>query len=254
MLAVAALPLEDEMTGWSSFLAWSRRAAFILPALSLSMMLGAQPGVDGMRERMREMRRDNAETPHLTLIRTVWQPADGELSLVSNWRDVSEEDDAWWAPRIDHARLERALDLLRSEGRGGTIWLQGRGAHRIGRDAYVVLIMREPVREPVELPLPDTAEPVLFVQMEDGFHVLPAGIPVLDQTLRIEPCRGGGCRNSYGVELAPVVLDSGESVPGGRAGGGLTFKKYRDASEPPPGAEPKATGRNPSHADPQDSP
>ena len=71
--------------------------------------------------------------------------------------------------------------------------------------------------------LPDTTETVIYLHCEDGLVALPEDKPELEQTLEIGPCENVGVENCYFVQLRPRTLESGEVIPGGRQGGGLTF-------------------------------
>lgn len=205
-------------------------AVSLLPAITLAdrgELTGAEAAVQFYEE-----------TPHLLLTFVQWTAGDEALELVDRSHFAITEE--------QYDQIDRDLDPIRRLGLAGTARVRTRGRFDVGRESRLVVVMHSPVTEWVSIGVPDTSDPVVFLQDGDEFRVLPAGVPHTDRTIEIGPCGGDSKSHAcYFVQLADsvvledmelpggAVIPQGTRVPRGKSGGGIGLREPFVGAETP---------------------
>ena len=108
-----------------------------------------------------------------------WQPGSGELRSF----EVLGQ-------RLTNADVER----LRALGLSGSVTFAGSGIYGSGPpgtnedrpNAYVLIVLQRPVKEPVNLAQPDRTK-VIYVQTDDGWRMYPSDAKTLQRKIRLAP-------------------------------------------------------------------
>jgi hypothetical protein len=115
-------------------------------------------------------------------------PVGHDISVVSaRWHPMSTASGA--------LEIEDSLELLREEevealmqhnSLQGVLDVRAYHSTGLGTGSRIILILRKPVLDPVRLPVPDDVT-VIYTQEENGWTMIPADAPALDDlSLRLE--------------------------------------------------------------------
>ena len=160
----------------------------------LFLLIVATIGISGCISISHQLGRFTERTVDITLIR--WYPGHERLSMVDKIKVVDDQTKAGLL----------GLDLT------GVLVVEGRDRKGFGPTSKIILIMSKPISEPVQFSIPSD-KPIILIQREDNWQVIPPDAPALQRAIRFEPdfLADGTPVTSYWIELATGGLQGADA-------------------------------------------
>jgi hypothetical protein len=151
------------VAGWRSRAGKGNLILEVLLAVLLTMLIGL-----GSKSLVGEI----YQARHVNIVWIKWEPGPGELVL---------------GRRVDEQLTSGELESIRAEGLGGHLEWKVTANQGDGLVSRMVIILQQPVLNPVELMVPEE-QAVIYIQQSDGSFVMrPSDAPLLSRSLRLAP-------------------------------------------------------------------
>lgn len=136
--------------------------------------------------------RSTVTNQELSLAVLLWTPTASPL-VIERWQQTPG------AP--DMSLSAGDIQQIKSTGISGIVSVYANGKYGKGKHSRAILIMREPVREAVQLKEPNATN-VIYIQDGAGWRQVPPNAPTLNRTIRIAPQWDDPQQTSVMVELS----------------------------------------------------